>query len=272
MEKRIHVVLLKICGLFLLAIALCPAFPAFAENPDKVVDMAEILTEEEEEKLQEQLLDIAETYACDIAVVTVDSYGGKTSTEFTDDYYYENGYGYGSGIDGIILSVSMGDREYYMSTRGKAIDIFTDYGLERMKESFSGYLSDGEYYRAFRKFGELAEQFIVEASENQPYDVNHTYKEKMSLGMKAAIAAISAAVVSALVLAGLLGQLRSVRAKGAAQDYVRDGSFHVTRHRDIFLYRTVSRIKRAEPPSGGGGSSTHSTSGGGRAGGSGGSF
>ena len=114
---------------------------------------------------------------------------------------------------------------------------------------------------------------MKEARNGKPYDVDHTYKERMSLGMRLLIAGIAGLIVAASVVIALLGQLKSVGVKRGAMSYVREGSFQVTRQRDLFLYRTVTRIKKEKPQSGGGGgSSTHTTSGGGRAGGHTGSF
>ena len=94
---------------FLLAaiISLSFALSVLAVNETKIVDMADLLDEEEENALQRQFVKIAEEYECDVVVVTTDSCGGKSPQDYTDDYYYENGYGYGQDIDGIMLMVAM---------------------------------------------------------------------------------------------------------------------------------------------------------------------
>ncbi|MCI6866590.1 MAG: TPM domain-containing protein [Lachnospiraceae bacterium] len=257
---------------FLLAaiISLSFALSVLAVNETKIVDMADLLDEEEENALQRQFVKIAEEYECDVVVVTTDSCGGKSPQDYTDDYYYENGYGYGQDIDGIMLMVAMKERKFHLGTRGAAIDIFTDYGLQRIDDLITPDLSDGEYYKAFKKFGELAKEFIAEAETKEPFSEAHPYKEKMGLGLRLLISLIAGLVAAVIVLAVLFGQLRSVRTKREAQDYVRDGSFHVKRKRDLYLYSTVTKIKKEKPQSSG--SSTHSTSDGGRAGGHTGSF
>ncbi|MDO4321109.1 MAG: TPM domain-containing protein [Lachnospiraceae bacterium] len=254
---------------------LCTGMTASAANTQKIVDMADLLEEEEEEKLQKQLSGIAEKYQCDVAVVTTDSCGGKSPQDYTDDYYEENGYGYGADYDGIMLMVSMGERKFHLATQGKAIDIFTGYGLQKIDDLISGKLSDGKYYAAFKKFGDLTEEFILEAEKGTPFDVRHEYKERMGIGPRLLIALAAGLLVAGTVLFVLLRQLKSVGIEKTAQEYVREGSFRVTRQRDIFLYRTVSKMKKEKPESGGGGgggSMTHTTSGGRNAGGHTGSF
>jgi uncharacterized protein len=239
------------------------------------VDLADLLEDDEEEKLQEQFTEIAKKYQCDVVVLTTDSCGGKTPQSYTEDYYEANDYGYGSDCSGIILMVSMGERKFHMTTEGSAIDAFTDYGLEQIDELITENLSDGEYYEAFRKFGKLADAFLAEAEEGTPYDVNNAYEEPMSIGMRVLIAAVAGLVIALIVILVLLGQLKSVGMKHEAKEYVRQGSFHVTRQRDIFLYRTVSKTRKERPREGGGGgggSTIHTSSGGRSAGGHTGSF
>lgn len=247
---------------------------ALAQNDQKVVDMADLLTDSEEEKLQEQLTKTAEKYQCDVVAVTTDSCEGKSPQDYTDNFYYENDYGYGDAIDGIILMVSMEERKFHLATRGKAIEIFTDYGLQRIDDLITPDLSDEEYYQAFKRYGKLADEFMQEYEETgRAFDVGKKYEQPMSLGMRLLISVCVGFVAALIVLLVLLGQMKSVSPKTRAREYVRDGSFRVTRERDIYLYKTVhSRKKEMSSGGGGGGSSTHKTSDGGRAGGHTGSF
>ena len=243
-------------------------------NDAKVADEAGLLTDEEEAELQERLSEIAEEYQSDVVVATVDSCEGMDVQSFTDRYYYRNGYGYGAELDGIILLISMQERRFHLATRGSAIDTFTDYGLEVIDNEITPYLSDGEYAEAFEKFADLAEEFLEEAAKGSPYDRDHSYEDgikSLTYFFFAMGIGFFAAVVTLVVL---FQQLRSVRVQNEARNYVREGSFHITRANDIFLYRTVSRTRiRQDPPErGGGGSMTHAAPGGGRAGGRSGSF
>lgn len=270
-KRKLFSVLLPV---FAVLLSFVTALPALAEGRQKVVDMADLLDEEQEEKLQEQLSGIADKYQCDVAVVTTNSCEGKSPRNYTDDYYEQNGYGYGKNYDGIMLMVSMGERKFHLATQGKAMSVFTEYGLQKIDDLISGKLSDGKYYAAFKKFGELTEEFILEAQKGTPFDEKHEYRERMGIGLRLGIAFAAGVVIAAIVLLVLFGQLRSVGTEKNAREYVREGSFHLTRQRDIFLYRTVSRIKKEKPKSGGGvgGSITHTTSGGRSAGGHTGSF
>ena len=62
--------------------------------------------------------------------VTADTINGETPMAYADDYYDYNGYGAGADNDGILLLLSMEDRDWWISTTGYGIDAFTDYGID----------------------------------------------------------------------------------------------------------------------------------------------
>ena len=84
--------------------------------------------------------------------------------------------------------------------------------------------------------------------------------------MLSAFIAIIAAIIVSSVGGGILkGQLKTVRAKAEASDYMKPGSLQLTEARDFFLYR---HIDRREKPKNNGGSTTHTSSSGNTHGGS----
>ena len=78
-------------------------------------------------------------------------------------------------------------------------------------------------------------------------------------------------IISFLIMTKYTKQLKTVRAQNKADSYVVKDSLDVKVAKDIFLYRTVSRVRRqTESNSGGGG--THTSSSGSSHGGGGGKF
>ena len=120
--------------LLLLSIFILPAIAADAGTPDKVVDGAGLLTEAEEDALRSRIAEVVSRYQCDLVIVTAASTHGKTPRAFADDYFDENGYGIGASRSGVLLLVSMEERDWYISTGGTAIRAFTEYGLDYMEE------------------------------------------------------------------------------------------------------------------------------------------
>lgn len=98
MKKRI--LLLLLCFSLLLPVTV------HAANP-KVIDDADLLTNQETDLLESSAQSLADTYQMDVVILTVDSLGGKTSEAYADDYFDYNGYGIGDDFSGILLLVSI---------------------------------------------------------------------------------------------------------------------------------------------------------------------
>ncbi|MBQ8078215.1 MAG: TPM domain-containing protein, partial [Eubacterium sp.] len=80
-------------------------FCAFANDYEFVVDNGNLLTDEEEAKLETELDEVfGETGLCPV-VLTVSSLEGKTAEAYADDYYDYNGY----PEDGCLLLVRVSD-------------------------------------------------------------------------------------------------------------------------------------------------------------------
>ena len=90
--------------------------PGPSAHPARVVDEADLLTDDEESMLMATLDGISQEHLVDVVVVTVDSTGEKTPMEYADDYFDYNGYGFGENFDGVILLVSMEYSDWWIST------------------------------------------------------------------------------------------------------------------------------------------------------------
>ena len=243
------------------------------EGRSRLIDLSNLLTDEQKKELSDKLDTLSNELNFDIVVLTVDDLEGKSAMAYADDFYDYNGY----NIDGCILLVTMTTREYWISTSGYGITAITDKGIELMADSFVPYLGYDEYYEAFNTFADFCYDYVIEARENKPYDVNHMPKEKFNVPMYLGISSLIGLLVALVVCLIFKGQLRSVMSKPFAFDYIKEGSFNLTRVRDIYLYRRVRKTRKPEPTKssgggGGGGSSVHFSSSGRSHGGGGGHF
>lgn len=279
--KKIYAILL--IALLLLSLSL-PAYGT--EEPlAYVVDYADLLTDGEEEALQQQIQESKVTLQLDIVIVTTYGTGSKNVQQYADDFYDQNGYGYGESYSGILLLLDMESREWYMSTCGDAIYIFTDYGLEQLGQTILPWLSSGNYYEAFdawlNALGHYVEAFRDGTPIDgyvQPDDYESPYGEETvyydGFGIEnpfpiALIVGLAAAVITVLVMRS---QMNTARLQTGAADYLKEGSFRLTQCSDIFLYSHVSKRAKPKNNTSGGGSSVHRSSGGRSHGGRGGRF
>ena len=267
MKKKI------ITALFALIVCVTIAISAFAAGDlPRLVDNADLLSAGEESALLAKLNEISERQQADIVVVTVDTLDGKTSMDYADDFYDYNGYGYGADKDGVLLLISMEDRDWWMSTTGYGITAITDAGIEYISDAFLSDLSDGDYADTFTTYAELCDDFFTQAKAGTPYDVGHMPKQPFNIARNLLIAVIVGFIIALIVTSVMKGKLKTVRFQSAANNYVKANSMNVTESRDLYLYTHIDRRVRPKETSSSGGSSTHTSSSGSTHGGGGGKF
>lgn len=241
----------------------------------RVIDNASILTDNEEVQLQEKINFIISEYSFDVVILTVNTIGIKTVEEFADDYYDYNNYGYGENADGLLFMLNMGDRDYYTSTCGRAIKVFTDYGIEYISDRVLEKLKDGDYFGAFSQYLELVESFLKSEKSGKPaYDVNRKFKGNVfGIGVKEALACVLIGFFISLILVNSMkNKMNTAKANDSARAYIEPNSFNLTHSEDKFLLRTTSYVKIQNTSQGSGGSRTHTSSSGRSHGGGGGKF
>ncbi len=222
-----------------------------------VVDTADLLTDEQEEDLASRIYEIREKYSSDIVILTIDSLGRRSPMEYADDFYDYNNYGIGDDHDGIILLLSMENRDYWFGTTGSAISIYSDDDQSDIIDACRSYLSSNDYYNAFRVFISECEQ-----------ELDDDYQSHIFTPGKFVVCLIIGLVLAFIVLLIFLAQLQTVEPASGASNYS-VGKINLRRKEDRFLRSTISKTKIEKESSG---SSTHTGSSGTSHGGSGGHF
>ena len=246
---------------------------------ERLTDDADLLTNAEEKELLAKLDEISERQKMDVVVVTTNGLDGKTATEYADDFFDYNGFGFGAGHDGILLLVSMEERDWAISTSGAGIDTFTDDGQSFMTGQIIPYLSSGAYAGAFDTYATLCDEFITQAKEGDPYDGGNMPKDpEQTRSFRLLMLPVS-------ILIGFFASLMNGKRKQAKQktvrhaltamDYMVSDSLRMQAGGDRFLraHTATRHISRPKNSGGGGhGSSTHMGSSGHVHGGSSGKF
>lgn len=247
--------------LFTLFLCVTASFPAFAARElPRLVDEADLLTDSEESELLAMLDEISERQKVDVVVVTMDTLDGKSPRAFADNFFDDNGYGFGADADGILFLVSMEDRDAYISACGYGSTAITDTGRDFILDEVVPELGDGAYLDAFRTYARMCDTFISHAKSGNPYGAGNMPKEPFSVGKNLAIS-FGVGIVLALIITGIMAaQLKSVRKQAAADKYVKKDSMKVTESRDIFLYKHTERRAKPKESSSSGSSSSHRSS------------
>ena len=204
-----------ICLTLLCALMLC-GFGSYQEGAQRVFDEADLLSETEEQVIQQEIEARIQKLSMDIIVVTIDDAYGKSAMNYADDYYDEHGFGYGDSYGpGILFLLDMDNRELYISTAGEAISKFTDGEIDQMLDEIYYWASEGSWYDACMEFVEQVDQYAdnEEIAQNGYYDkdtdtfVEYTEEELRALRRKEAMARILSpgSILSKMGLAMIIG-------------------------------------------------------------------
>ena len=237
----------------------------------RMQDLANLLTESQVSSLQDRINALVDKYGMDLIIITEENmadYGYTDIVAFADDIYDQMEYGIGDDYTGMEFVIVMEEREWAISTCGKAIEAYSDATQDYIMSYVKPYLSSGDYYMAFSTLVDHAEQVMASYEEGVIYEPP---KEPYNPGTGVVMFIIVGLVVALIYTAHLKKQLKSVRFAADANNYVDPDSINVSLSKDTFLYASVTRRARPKQTSCGG-SSTHTSSSGRSHGGSHGSF
>lgn len=279
--KKMRKRALLIIALAAMLLLLC----GFDAQQQKVYDLADLLTREEESTLQEKAVEAAYRLSLDVVMVTTNDAMGRTSEAFADEFYDGGGFGFeGKNGSGMLFCIDMDNREIYLSTAGDAISRITDYEVEKILDAAYDRITQGDYYGTFTAFLSSAEKYATnrEEAENitgsydpqeEDYHVidvdpaEKSFLERILDPARAALDGLIAAVTGAI---GTLIMKRRAKPRSTITTKTyQHGNVSFRERRDMLMHTTVSvrHIQRTSGSSGGGGgghshSSYHSSSGG----------
>lgn len=238
---------------------------SFAGEQDFVIDTADFLSSVEVETIEEIGAYAADYYGCGIYVALVDTYHPYSNVEdFSESVFLQNELGTGSEKNGVLLVVSVNEREYDICAHGSMGHFaFTDYGKNLLADSFINDLRYNDWSSALIHFTKEATVYLEAASNGEPIDV--PVKEPMEQSEKIKLSLLVAAGISFLIALIIClvqkGKLISVKKAKNANSYVEMEKIHLTQQSDIFTHRTESRVKietSSSSSSGRGGTSVNS--------------
>ena len=236
MTKRILAILIS---LLLILSTSASVFASERSSERFVYDNANLLSGDEESNVSDRLEELSQRYNTEIVIVTVDYLGGQSINSYINNFYDDNNLGYGESRDGVLLVVCMGIREFRILSNGKAADRISLDDIDSISDSITPYLSDGAYENAFLEFADLC-------ADQLGFNILKHILISVVIGL----------VIGLIVALILKAQLRSVRKRDTAHEYIRPGSVNIRRIGDFFLYSNVTKTRRQSSSSGSGGSSS----------------
>ena len=237
-----------------------PEEPEATESPEPgvsvqyVFDISGLLTYQEWEQLERRAAAISERQHCGVYFAIVDDYtdyGDGDVYKVTYQLYHNSQLGFGNGRDGIIVLLSMEERDYAMFVYGEYAEYaFDDFGQEKLEERFLDDFGDNDWYGGISNYLDTCDEFLTRADEGEPV------RSSPWSGVGVAVGA------SCLIAGGIsliaLRRMKSVRRKKEANAYLAKGGLRLTAQYDRYTHTTETRTKieksSSSSKSGGGGS------------------
>ena len=253
----------KIFLLILLAMLL--VLQVSADETPYILDDAGLLTISQQTELNGMAQDITDTYGCAVYIATVEDlreYGYYDVYDFTWNVYHQMKLGCGPEREGMILLLSMADRDFATFFYGDDTEYaFNSYGQEKLEDYFLGDLSRNDWYGGFRGYLDGVEHFLARADAGRPV-------RKSALGLSL-LFILAACVVSGIITGTMWAMMNNVRPQSGASHYAVANSLHLTRQSEKLVHRSQSRRRINRSGSGSSsrsGSGSRSRSGGGGSG------
>lgn len=230
-----------ICVILVLTLAAMLAVSVSAAGMPRLVDAADLLTAEQEAELLAHLDQLSQELQVDVAIVTMESCGGYSADQVVEAYYDQYGFGYGPSRDGVLLMLSMAERDWRILSNGFGSDAIPPSDIDYIGDNIVDELSDGAYMDAFMEFIDLCRYEIEGERNGFPFE----------FGLSLTVSVIIGFVVALIVTLIMRSKLKSVRSRTGAREYAKPGSMKITRSSDLFLYRTLDRREKPKESSSG---------------------
>ena len=271
MKRMLHII-----TAFLLCLLTITPLSIHAGSDVYVSDTYGVLSEDEVNTLNAKAQQISDEYQFGVyAHILYDDASYDDIWSYIEQYYADQDLGYENTSDGILFLITQ-------SSQGGSYDIyipalsnqsyFTIDGLEDIQDDAEEGLFDHDYYEAIDTFLDKTQEHLAYYSQHDyPWSyqtdgaVYYDPKTGRSVsGFALILGTIIPFVVACIVVAVNASKHRTKHTATDAAEYIPSyGQLQLTRHTDMYLYRTQSRTKiHHEDNNGGGGGGGFSSSGG----------
>lgn len=230
-----------------------------------IFDNSDLLTFDEWEKLEARAADISQRHGCGVYVAFVDDfteYGyGNDVYKTTYQLYHANELGMGENRDGIIILLSMAERDYAMFVYGTyAETAFNSYGQEKLEKAFLGNFKEDDWYGGVSNYLSTCDEYLTRADAGKPV--------RESPALLIAIAVVASCLLSGAICLFLKRSMKTVHQKVEANEYVAPGGLQLSKQYDRYTHTTEvrSKISSSDDSSSSGTSSCSGGGGSGRSG------
>lgn len=247
--KKTTLILLTLLLLLTLPVTALAAGEQHAQL-DHVTDLYGLLEEEDAEYLEAFAAQISSRYGVSIYLLVVEDYlvYAPDTFQFAKNVYGQYDLGWGSDREGVMLMLSMDDRDYELLFHGpKTEAAFTEYGRDLLEDRMLNCFRENRFFDGVLEYMNCCDEYLLAAENGKPVD----YEQGFSF-----LFLLPGLIASAVTFTALYFPMHSAGTKRDAGDYITNSKMDLWDQRDIFVNRTVHR----RPRNTNSGSSSHGSS------------
>ena len=234
---------------------------------EKVYDFAELLTDEEEQKLKEEINSFVKKTKIDMAIVT-DSFFysyDNLNEKYATDFYNYNDFGLNfKNHSGILLfrNAYAEDPYYNLYTFGKGMLYFDYDRLESMLDLVYNDMTSANYYEGFSNFIEASDKYYKSGIpyKMRNYKINTNGELEKTYAIPWEYVLPISFVITLIVIIILINKNKMVQSSWGAGAYIDEADSKMIKSEDIYINeRTTSYTRDTSSSYSGSGSSSSSS-------------
>ena len=213
-----------------------------------VYDYGDILSDMAEGVLQSKSEELAAAYGVGVYIFTIDDYTdyeplGVSIYEWSKSVYRELDLGIGDGKDGMLLTLSMEDRDYSLIVYGnKAQTAFSDRGQEELEKVFLDDFGQNEWKSGFTDYQTLSETLLQMAKDGKPFVSGILPgQEKETLARSAVYGGGGGILAALLSVFGMKSKMKNTGLQRQADRYVSAENVQLVIQEERYTHTTETR-------------------------------
>lgn len=210
---------------------------------EKVYDFADLFNNTQESELFDKLTNFRKQTNLDIVIVTIDYNNKHNSAKYSDDFYDYNEFGIGDDRSDLLFLIDMDIRNIYVTTTGKAINIYTDQRINNILDNVFSYFGNQEYYVGTNKFVDLALNYAkINVDDDSKYVINsdsELVKDRSGL-VNVFFVSVIITIIAIVIMANLNN---NVAKANSSKSFLNKDTLVVKKINEVFLGSTVSKVR-----------------------------
>ena len=233
------------------------------ETETRIADQADILTQQEEQKLMAQMQEMELPAEWDLFLVTTEDAQRMDAVAYGEDWVETHH----AREDGVICLIDLENRELVISAFGEAIYYLTDVRKEEILDAAYEGASTEDYFQAFEAMVEGVRQAYWRGIPDDQYTYDEDtgemvwYRDRRKISRWDILLAVAAALFAGGGTFGAIVGKYRLKWGGYSYSWKENGSVSLTEKEDFFVNQVVThrRIPRSSSKGGSGKGSGRST-------------